>query len=180
MFKIFQLQPAFTIDVPVEQKQAIERLKMAIARDELRGLAESAGSVFDFKIARAERRFWSPHLSAQFSETDSGVKLFARFSPRPEVWTMFIAIYFIVAILMGLAMIVGYVQWTLGYSPWSLAVVPMGAFLIACLHLASMIGQSLSADQMALLRERLDRSIEIAFGEQSGDLLASGSSGDLK
>ncbi|EMI40659.1 hypothetical protein [Rhodopirellula sp. SWK7] len=165
--KIFQLQPAFTIDIPLEQGQAIERLKSAIESDEMRGLAESAGTVFDFKIDRPDRRFWSPHLSAQFSETETGAQLFARFSPRPEVWTMFIAIYFVVTILMGLAMIVGYVQWTLGYTPWSLSAVPIGVLLIACLHLASMIGQSLSADQMTLLRGRLDRALEMAFGQEN-------------
>jgi len=74
----------------------------------------------------------------------------------------------VVTILMGLAMIVGYVQWTLGYTPWSLSAVPIGVLLIACLHLASMVGQSLSADQMTLLRGRLDRALEMAFGQENG------------
>ncbi|WP_404309286.1 hypothetical protein [Neorhodopirellula lusitana] len=165
--KFFQLQPAFEVDVPFEKDVAIERLKAAIASEEIRGLAESAGTVFDFKIERAERRFWSPHLSAQFSATDGGSQLFARYSPRPEIWTMFMAFYFVVAVLMLLAAIVGYVQWSLGYQPSCLLAIPIGAILIIGLHVASMIGQSLSADQMTLLRERFDRAIEIAFGDPS-------------
>ncbi|MCM2373081.1 hypothetical protein [Aporhodopirellula aestuarii] len=168
--KIFQLQPAFTIEVPLDQREAIKRLKSAIASEELCGFAESAGTVFDFKIDRPDRRFWSPHLSIQFSETESGTQLFARFSPRPEVWTMFIAIYFVVAILMCLAMIAGYVQWALGYTPWSLAAVPIGLLIISCLHVASMIGQGLSADQMTLLRGRLERAVEMAFGKEKTSL----------
>lgn len=164
---IFKLQPAFSIDVPLDQSQAIERLKTAIASEELRGFADSAGTVFDFKIDRPDRRFWSPHLSAQFSTTESGAQLFARFSPRPEIWTMFIAIYFVVTILMGLSLIVAYVQWSLGYAPWSLIAVPVGLLLILALHLASLIGQGLSADQMTLLRGRFDRAIELAFGKDS-------------
>ncbi len=161
--RLFQFQPAFTIDVPVDQHQAIARLKSAIASDELRGLAECAGMVIDFKINPAERRFWSPHLSVQCGASEAGSQIFARFSPRPEIWTMFIAIYFVVAILICLAMTVGYVQWSLGYAPWSLAAVPIGVLMIAGLHLASLIGQQLSADQMTLLRERLVRAVEIAF-----------------
>ncbi len=65
---------------------------------------------------------------------------------------------------IGLAMIVGYVQWSLGYSPWSLSAVPIGIVIILCLHVASIIGQGLSADQMTLLRGRLDRALEMAFG----------------
>lgn len=162
---LFQLQPAFTIDVTVDLQHAITRLKAAIASPELRGFAEAAGTVIDFKIVPAERRFWSPHLSAQCSETETGTHIFARFSPRPEVWTMFIAIYFVIAILVCLAMTAAYVQWSLGYAPWSLAGAPIGLLLIAAMHLASLMGQRLSADQMAVLRSRLDRAVEIAFDD---------------
>lgn len=158
-----RLQPAFTIDIPVDKQTAINRLKKAIHNESLRGLAESAGTVFDFKIEPKDRRFWSPHLSAQFSPTETGSQLFARFSPRPEIWTMFMACYFVIAILISLAAIVGYVQWSLGYAPWSLIAVPVGVILIAAMHVGSLIGQSLSADQMELLRGRLDQAVELAF-----------------
>lgn len=161
----FQLQPAYTIPIPVDQQHAITRLKAAILHPELRGLAEAAGAVIEFKIEPTERRFWSPHLSAQCSETETGTHIFARFSPRPEVWTMFIAIYFIIAILICLALTAAYVQWSLGYAPWSLAAAPLGVLLIAAMHLASLMGQRLSADQMAVLRSRLDRAVEIAFDD---------------
>lgn len=163
--KLFTLQPAFTIDVQIDKDTAITQLRNAIASEELRGLAESAGTVFDFKVERASRRFWSPHLSAQFSETDGGAQLFARFSPRPEIWTMFIAFYFVVAILMSLAAIVGYVQWSLGYSPSALWLIPVGTVGISGLHAGSLIGQNLSSDQMELLRSRLDRAVDLAFGD---------------
>jgi len=169
---ISRLQPAFTVDVPVGQLRAIEQLKAAIASEELRGFAESAGTVFDFKVDRPDRRFWSPHLSAQFSATDSGSQLFARFSPRPEIWTLFIAIYFVFAILMGFALIVAYVQWSLGYAPWSLVAVPVGLTMIAVLHFVSLVGQGLSSDQMMLLRGRLDRALEMAFEKSPESLSA--------
>ena len=161
----FRLQPTFTIDVPLDKDSAVSRLRDAIETETLRGFAQSAGTVFEFKIERSEQRFWSPHLSAQFSPSETGTQLFARFSPRPEIWTMFIALYFMVMILMSLAALVGYVQWSPGYSPWALVVVPLGALLIGCLHTASLIGQRLSADQMDLLRARLDQAVEAAFGQ---------------
>lgn len=162
-----QLQPTFTIDVPLDKDRAIERLRSAISSKEFQGLAESAGTVFDFKIEPGEQRFWSPHLSAQFSPSDTGTQLFARFSPRPEIWTMFIALYFVIMILMSLAALIGYVQWSLGYAPWSLTAIPIGAILIVCLHTGSLVGQRLSADQMELLRSRLDRAVDTAFGQAS-------------
>ena len=131
------------------------------------GHAVSAGHCLDFSIEESDRRFWSPHLSVQVSESESGSEVFGRFSPRPEIWTMFMAVYFVTATIVFGAAIYGYVQWTLGTSPWALVIVPIGVVTILVLHLASLIGQGLSVDQMGLLRSRLDRAMEIAFQDRA-------------
>lgn len=161
-----KMQPTFTLDVPGNSYSAIAELRRAIRSPELKDHAQSAAQCVDFKIARADRRFWSPHLSAQLSDTEDGAKLYGRFSPRPEVWTMFMAIYFGTALVIGVAAIYGYVQWTLGASPWALVAIPVGIIVIASLHGASLVGQSLSHDQMDLLRARLDRAMALAFGSE--------------
>ena len=75
------------------------------------------------------------------------------------------ALYFAAAICIFGAAIYGYVQWFLGSNPWALLIVPISLLTIVALHVASMIGQSLSSDQMELLRGRLDRTLEIAFDD---------------
>lgn len=159
------MQPTFTVDVPTDSQQTIAALRTAIADPELRDHAITAGTCIEFSIAPAQRRFWSPHLSIQISPLAAGSQLYGRFSPRPEIWTMFMAIYGVVLILMFAAAIYGYVQWMLGSAPWAFILLPAGAALIGGLHAASLIGQNLSADQMQLLRSRLDRAIELAFPE---------------
>ena len=161
--KSLKMQPTFTLEMPLSKTDSIARFREAIDAAGLENHADSAGTCIDFKIDPAEQRFWSPHLSVQISDTDTGSQLFGRFSPRPEVWTMFMAIYAVVTIAIFAALIYGYVQWFLGESPWALAIVPAGVLIIGGLHLASLIGQSLSSDQMDLLRERLDRVILIAL-----------------
>lgn len=161
----FQLQPHFTVDLPWDKQQAIERLRAAILECDGAAEIESAGTVFDFKIPKHQQRFWSPHLSAQLSPAEAGSQLFARFSPRPEIWTMFMALYFVIAVLMSLSLIVGLAQWQLGYSPWSLLTTPIGALLIGGLHAGSLMGQSWSVDQMELLRNDLDNAIQSARDE---------------
>ena len=163
-----KMQPTFTLEVPGKAEQALVELRRAIKSPELEGLAESAGPCLDFKIEAADRRFWSPHLSISLSDHESGAtEIHGRFSPRPEIWTMIMAVYFGTLTLAFFAAIYGYVQWSLGHTPWALIVVPTGIALIAALHLASLIGQGLSSDQMELLRSRFDRAVEIAFGEES-------------
>ncbi|MGB7343063.1 MAG: hypothetical protein WBD20_02525 [Pirellulaceae bacterium] len=160
MKQIFKLQPAFTLELPQRSADVIEQIREAIKTPELEGLAESAGNCVDFKIDRSARRFWSPHLSVQVSETETGSQLFGRFSPRPEIWTMFMAIYAVMATMIFGSLIYAYVQWFMGMRPWALAIAPVGVLTILGLHLGSLIGQSLSTDQMGELRGRLDLALK--------------------
>lgn len=163
-----KLQPAFRLEVSGHRDKILEQLRRAIRSPELSGLAESAGPCLDFKIERADRRFWSPHLSVQLSEMtvedgETATEIFGRFSPRPEIWTGVMLTYLSALCLMLFAAVFGYAQWALGSRPWVLVAVPVGFILIGAIHAASLIGQSLSADQMHLLRARFDRAIEIGL-----------------
>ena len=168
--KSLKMQPTFTLDLPWSTTESVARLRQAIHIAGQQGHAHSAGTCIDFKIDPAQQRFWSPHLSVQLSDEDAGSQLFGRFSPRPEIWTMFMAIYAVVTIAIFGALIYGYVQWFMGANPWALVIVPLGVLIIGGLHLASLVGQSLSSDQMDLLRQRLDQVINIALDETQSEM----------
>lgn len=163
--KLFTVQPAFTMDIPVPTDELMLRIRTSVKEMGLKELVGSAGTCVDLKVARDQRRFWSPHLNVQASQLEQGSQLFCRFSPRPEVWTMFMAIYLVAACLIFAASIWGYVQWFLGHTPWALLFIPLGLVGILVLHVASLVGQSLSADQMDQLRARLDELIARATGK---------------
>jgi hypothetical protein len=166
--KSLKMQPTFTLDVPFSTQESIAKIRKAILTAKLEDHAKCAGTCIDFKIEAAEQRFWSPHLSIQLSDTDSGSQLFGRFSPRPEIWTMFMAIYAVVTTTIFGSLILGYVQWFMGALPWALMIVPVGLFMIGGLHAASLVGQSLSTDQMDVLRGRLDQVVQIALHDAVG------------
>jgi hypothetical protein len=111
-------------------------------------------------VAESERRFWSPHLSIQVEDKDNGSVLSGRFSPRAEVWTLIMFVYFLMAFAVVFGSAYGYVQWLLGETPWGLLAVPAGIAVIVLLHIASIVGQRLSEDQMEMLRERLNVLLE--------------------
>jgi hypothetical protein len=163
--KLLKMQPTFTVSVPLTADELISKIRAAINSPELRGHAVSAGQCVEFTIDERQRRFWSPHLSVQVCESESGrgSELFCRFAPRPEVWSMVMFFYFLAAFAMCGAGIYGYVQRMLEQSPWAWIVIPVGLVTIALLHVSSLIGQGLSVDQMTLLRQRFDRALEIAL-----------------
>lgn len=161
-----QMQPTFRVELPWNFDESKRRLRSAIGSDELSSHANAAGSVIDYQIDQTEKRFWSPHLSVQLnrSEAAESTEAYCRFSPRPEIWTMVMAIYMVATCCFFGAMIFGFVQWAMGNTPWSLIVMPIAVLVIAGLHVASMVGQGWSRDQMQLLRSRWDRTVEIAKG----------------
>lgn len=154
--KFFTVQPAFTVDVPLPADVLMPRIRTTIKEMGLRELVGSAGACVDLRVPVGERRFWSPHLNVHASDGELGTQLFCRFSPRPEVWTMFMAVYLVIACLIFAASIYGYVQWFLGATPWALTFIPMGGIGILAMHIVSLTGQSWSSDQMEQLRVRLD------------------------
>jgi hypothetical protein len=162
--QFFTVQPSFTLDVPLGPQELMPRVRAAIRDLGLREVAGSAGACVDLKVAAEERRFWSPHLNAQASEIETGSQLYCRFSPRPEIWTGFMLFYLVIVCLISASAIYGYVQWFLGDRPWGLLFIPVGIGGILALHVASLIGQGLSADQMKVLQERLDQVLEKAIG----------------
>ncbi|QDU54105.1 hypothetical protein [Aeoliella mucimassa] len=164
--KLLEMQPAFRVNVAAPPDEALRRLRQAIRSPELAGHAESAGPCLDFKVARSERRMWSPHLSVQLYPTDEGTELYCRFSPRPEIWTCVMMAYFAAVFVMFVAAIYGYVLYTLDVRPWPLLLVPLGAIVMFSLHVVSLVGQRLSNDQMEVLHDRLDRAVELAFAEK--------------
>jgi len=148
------MRPAFSVKLPLTADEAIDRIRTEIEASNLNTM--SAGRCAEFRVPESERRFWSPYLSVQLQDTVDGSVLRGRFSPRPEIWTMFIFVYFLMTFAIFFGAAFGYVQLTLDYSPWGFLAVPIGILVIVLLHVASLVGQQLSSDQTVQLREQLD------------------------
>jgi hypothetical protein len=165
------MRPTFSVKLGLSADEAIDRIRTELAASDLNCI--SAGRCAEFRVAESERRFWSPHLSVQVQNTAEGSLLRGRFSPRPEIWTMFMFVYFFMTFAIFFGAALGYVQWAMGDSPWGFIAVPVGVLVIVLLHSASLIGQRLSSDQIQQLRGELDAllrriSDSPATGQQGG------------
>jgi len=143
-------------------EEAAGRLKRVISSGAVEGPADAAGSCVALRVAPDEQRLWSPHLTAQLYPVEAGSELVARFTPRPEVWTLLMMVYFGCAFVATCGAVYGCVQWLLRATPWALSLVPIGLAAIAALHVVSLIGQSLSGSQMHDLRARLEQIVDRA------------------
>jgi hypothetical protein len=155
-----QLRPTFTVELPMQVDDAMQVIRQEIGSPECYGRVVSAGHCVEFFVDDKDKRLWSPYLSVQAQQEEQRTVLFGRFSPRPEVWTFVMFLYAINSFLVIFGAMFGYGQWAIERTPWALACIPVGVVCIAAIHISSMIGQRLSADQMHRLRDCLDQVLQ--------------------
>ena len=159
-----RMRPKFTVEIPVPADQAALRIREELDTPELRPISVAAARCVDFMVDPAARRVWSPRLSIQIDDSAHGSSLRCRFSPRPDVWTAFVFVYFAVVFLIVFGATLGYVQQISDETAWGYWAVPIGLLIIACIHGASYVGQRLAAAQMLALRGRLESVLSRQFG----------------
>lgn len=153
-----RIRPTFSVPLAVDPDTAIQEMRRRLEGSDWAECTKSKGRCADFFVEEAERRVWSPHLTVQVDEDGDGdrARLRGRFSPGPEVWTLFMFLYFAASFLAVIGLMLGLVQWQSGMEVWGFWGVYLGLPGIALLYLVSRIGQQLSSDQMEELRGRID------------------------
>lgn len=150
-----EVRPSFEIEIDSDPDELMELLRQRLRRcPSCTGM--SVGRHAELFVPEIERRVWSPWLSLTAWQDGDGTLVRGRFAPHPSVWTF----YLFVAFGLGFALLVGltwgYAQWATNVQPWALVTLPIVVVLAVCLYGVSLIGQKMSASQMADLREALD------------------------
>ena len=125
------------------------------------------------QLARERRSLLSPYLNIQLRDEDEGTVLLCRFTPHPAVWTGFMAVYGVLAMLALAGLMFGWAQITVDEYPWGFWAVPICLGLFVFVYGAAVIGQGLTADQMHEMRRVVERSLleagETVPGYDTGD-----------
>jgi len=158
-----RMRPKFSIELPVAADEAMLRLREGLDTPELRASSMTAGRHADLMVDRSERKVWSPRLTVRAEDSPGGCTLRCRFSPRPDVWTGFMFVYFVMVFAVVFGATLGYVQQVSGETAWGYWAVPIGLLIIVCIHGASYVGQRLAVGQMHELRGRLESVLSQQF-----------------
>ncbi|MBW1905095.1 MAG: hypothetical protein JRJ24_07275 [Deltaproteobacteria bacterium] len=151
------MRPRFELQLPVARETWLEALRSALRDDAgaLRGQVFRKHAVVEMRDG--QRTFWSPYLNLEVEDEPDGSAIRGRFSPHPNVWTMFMAAYILLAIIALGGITYGIVQSTLGQPPWALWIAPAAVALFGFVYGATLIGQGLGAEQMYIMRSVVDR-----------------------
>lgn len=125
------------------------------------------GTHIILNIVGEEVHYWSPQLNfrVEADEYEPGQTIIAGLiGPRPQVWTMFMFIYFSVG-AGGLALTTyGASKWMLGeYSPTVMGF-PIAILFMLTAYKAGKYGESLGKDQITLLKDFVRKAITIDEG----------------
>jgi len=158
------MRPQFEIPVGDRGALVFARLREQLDAPD----AEYYGHVRRFfafvRFPDARRSLLSPHLELELCESEAGTVLHGRFSPRPNVWTGFMALFFFLGMLGLSGLIYGLAQLMLDGPIWMMWSAPVSVALIAFIYGAAFIGQGLSNEEMFELRAFVECTVRDVCG----------------
>jgi hypothetical protein len=154
------LRPRFTIDLDENHEKVIEKFKKELKENSFPFRFSDGHIIID--VPKKEEHFWSPQLNLEIekSEDNKGV-LKGLFGPKPQVWTLFMFIHFVVGISFLIFSVMLYVNWSLdeGFI-FPLMMVIFLPLLWILLYFLGRIGKSTGHKQMNDLHELMISIIE--------------------
>ena len=154
-------RPRFAFEVAGPPDAVTERVRARLAQ----GDGKVTGSVFRRTVLLTVRpedtHFWSPHLDVQLDDAPAGgTRVSGVFAPHPKVWTTFVGVQFIFALLSVAAGVWLTSALMLGNDPWwplgGLAAMLFGGGFS---YGAAYVGQGIGSEQMYELRAFLEHAV---------------------
>ena len=101
------LRPKFKIGIDKSKDVLVAHLKDALTDDSCKYTFKKTEDHFFIDIPKSESKIWSPQLQVEFTTTsENQTQVKGLFGPKPEIWTFFIFIHFIVAmVFLGFAVL---------------------------------------------------------------------------
>lgn len=150
------LRPHFHLVVEATKAKVAQRLEARFKEGGETWAGHLVGDHAQLVIRRRRRNIWSPWLTFTLVEETDLTHLAGRFAPHPSGWTLYLASYGIIGILMlGLGLF-GLSQRMAGLHPTALWSLPVGALLLLLLYLSAFAGQRLSAPEMDRMRSFIE------------------------
>ena len=147
------LRPRFTLSVGKSAETLLQQFKEA--SNPKRFITTQVDAHVFIKIPKARQEFWSPQLDLVINElSENSAEVRGLFGPRSAVWTMFMFLHFIVAMIFIGCGVWAYSNYSLG-EPFAVPLVFMFFMVIAwfVLYFMGRMGKSTGKGQMLELHK---------------------------
>ncbi len=108
------LKPRFQLELEENQQDILEKFKANMKDENCKYCSKISGNHVFIDIPKTEEHFWSPQLQVEIlkGEKDNTV-VKGILGPKPQVWTFFMFLHFVVALAFIVFFVWFYVQWSL-------------------------------------------------------------------
>lgn len=156
------LRPSFELDSPLAPDVVAERIARHVRSGTNPCPCQQAGGHLCLTVNASERRVWSPwlHIDVREGEQPDRSVIFARFSPKPALWTAVMLTYLALATACFFAVCFAISQWVLGEPPTLLWVLPPCAIVALTLLVGTRVAHRLAHDQMRSLAGVLSEALD--------------------
>lgn len=112
-----------------------------------------------FSYRRPHKHTWSPEMDLNLEEVEDGTIIRVLIGPAAGVWTFFMFLYSICALLVVGGFVLSYSQYVLNKDLWGFWLLPIGALGAIAIYLAGLYGKSKAIPQMIFLKKFFDASL---------------------
>ncbi len=161
---ITHIRPRFKFTVPFSQEVVMSRIVdlLAKAQGEVKGQIVQNHITLD--LPEHSRHYWSPQLNfrVEVDEEDKGsTTIKGLIGPRPNVWTMFMFIYFAVGAAGFVLSIYGVSKWMLGEENLWIYALPMAGLIMLTAYWTGKYGEKLGQNQIEYLKQFVRDALEM-------------------
>jgi hypothetical protein len=157
------LRPRFSIDLAINHDILLEKFKSTITDSKCKFDGKISGSHIFLSIPKKDDHFWSPQLHLEIiEEGEEKTKLKGLFGPKPQIWTFFMFVHFVIGTAFLAFLVLWYSRYSLKGSLFfptvMLIVLP---FVWIVLYFLGKIGKDTGRNQMEQLHDFMLDVIEV-------------------
>lgn len=108
------LKPRFAFNVDESQEFILNKFKKNLSEDNCKYCTKISGNHIFLDVPKKEEHFWSPQLQIEIDKDENNKTLIKGvLGPKPQVWTFFMFLHFVVALSFIIIFVWFYVNWSL-------------------------------------------------------------------
>lgn len=148
------LRPRFRLELPTTKEELLNRFTNYLATHKVEYPYKLVDAHIFIDIPEKHNHFWSPQLHLEVIEEDDKTILKGLFGPKPQVWTLFMFIHFVVAMTFIVFATIAYINSTLDKSNFlSFSMLIALPLIWLLLYALGRIGKDTGKKQMKQLQE---------------------------
>ena len=161
---ITHIRPRFEFIVPSPKAEVIEKIRKVLDNSPPHIIGNISRDHIILDISQEEVHYWSPQLNFRVEDIEDEVgksKIAGLIGPRPNVWTLFVFIYFSVGIISFFITSYGMSKYMLGDYTHLVWAFPLGIIFMLTAYKAGKMGEKLGHDQTEMFKDFLRKVLKV-------------------